>query len=153
MNRPPVRPSPAQLQNLANLSRAQAMAAASRQELDTKERELARSFASAKEELDRNAAALEKHYGRSNRYGHWLARAALIPVLVLAVLMVVMVVRGLWNGEIKEVHKYSKLYVSRAGNPVAYWLSAVYHGMLAAVTVWIGVLIFRLAKIRRKNLT
>jgi len=115
--------------------------------------ELDRSFAEARETLDRNAESLARHYAWSDRYGHWLARVALLPLLLLAIGMIVVVVLGLWNGEIKELQKYSKLYVTRTDNPVGYWASVIYHSALAAFITWITVLVFRAAKIGRKSAT
>lgn len=117
------------------------------------EKELERSFAAAKEELDRNAAMLTKHYAWSNRYGHWLARVALIPLFTLAVGMVFVVVIGLLSGEIKELHKYSQLFVTRTSNPIGYWASVFYHSALASFIIWITVVVVRAAKIGRKNAT
>ncbi len=117
------------------------------------EQELDRSFAAAKEGLDRNAEMLAKHYAGSNRYGHWLARVALLPLLALAAGMVFVAVIGRWNGEIKELQKYSKLYVTRTANPIGYWESVVYHSALASFITWITVVVFRAAKIGRRNPT
>lgn len=117
------------------------------------EQELDRSFAAAREELDRSSARLAKHYAWSNRYGHWLARLALLPLVALAVGMVFVVVIGLWSGEIKELQKYSKLFVTRTANPIGYWASVVYHSALASFITWITVVVFRAAKIGRKNAT
>jgi len=142
-----------QKQNLANLSRAQSRDETARRKLEAMEQELDRSFAAAREELDRSSERLAKHYAWSNRYGHWLARVALLPLLALAVGMVFVVVVGLWNGEIKELHKYSKLYVTRTANPIGYWASVVYHSALASFITWIAVVVFRAAKIGRKNAT
>lgn len=115
--------------------------------------ELDRSFAEAREQLDRNSENLARHYAWSNRYGHWLARVALIPILALAIGMVVVVVFGLWTGEIKELQKFSKLYVTRTGNPIGYWASVIYHSALAAFIAWLTVVVFRAAKIGRNNAT
>lgn len=115
--------------------------------------ELDRSIAEAREKLDRSADVFAKHYAWSNRYGHWLARVALLPVLALAIGMVFVVIDGLWNGEIKELHKYSKLYVTRTGNPFAYWASVIYHGALASFIAWITTVVFRAARIGRNNAT
>jgi len=49
---------------------------------------------------------------------------ALLSILALAIGMVVVVV-GLWNGELKEFQKYSKLYVTRTANPIGYWASVI----------------------------
>lgn len=146
MSRPLPQISSAQKQNLANLSRAQSHDAAARRNLEAMGHELDRSFAEAREKLD-------KHYAWSDRYGHWLARVALLPILVLAIGMIIVVVVGLWNGEIRELQKYSKLYVTRTGNPIGYWASVIYHSALAAFITWITVLVFRAAKIGRKNAT
>jgi len=94
---------------------------------------------------------LARHYTWSARYGHWFARVALLPVFVLAIGMIFVVVSGLWTGEIKELQKYSKLHVYRISNPIAYWVSVVYHCALAAFTNWIGVIIFRAAKFGKKK--
>lgn len=115
--------------------------------------ELDRSFAVSREKLDKNADLLAKHYAWSNRYGHWLARVALLPILALAIGMVIVVILGLWNGEIKELHKYSKLYVTRNGNPIAYWASVTYHSALASFITWITVVVIRAARTGRKNAT
>lgn len=117
------------------------------------EQELDRTFAAAKEGRDRNAEMLAKHYAWSNRYGHWLARMALLPLLALAVGMIFVVVIGLWSGEIKELQKYSKLFVTRTANPIGYWASVLYHSALASFIAWITVVVFRAAKIGRKNAT
>jgi hypothetical protein len=153
MSRPPPQISSAQKQGLANLSQAQAHDEAARRNLEAMGHELDRSFAEAREKLDRNAEMLAKHYAWSNRYGHWLARVALLPILALAIGMLVVVVIGLWNGEIKELQKYSKLYVTRTANPIGYWASVIYHSALAAFIAWITVVIFRAAKIGRKDAT
>jgi hypothetical protein len=153
MSRPPPQISSAQKQNLANLSRAQSHDQAARRNLETMGQELDRSFAEAREKLDRNSESLAKHYAWSNRYGHWLARVALLPILALAIGMVVVVILGLWNGEIKELQKYSKLYVTRTGNPIAYWASVIYHSALASFITWIAVVVCRAARIGRKNAT
>jgi hypothetical protein len=153
MSRPPPQISSAQKQHLANLSRAQSHDQAARRNLETMSQELDRSFAEARETLDRNAESLARHYAWSDRYGHWLARVALLPLLLLAIGMIVVVVLGLWNGEIKELQKYSKLYVTRTDNPVGYWASVIYHSALAAFITWITVLVFRAAKIGPRNAT
>ena len=88
-----------------------------------------------------------------DRYGHWLARLALFPILALAIGMGVVVILGLWNGEIKELQKFSKLYVTRTGSPIAYWASVIYHSALASFIAWIAVVVFRAARIGRKNAT
>lgn len=151
MSRPPPQISSAQKQSLANLSRAQSHGEAARRNLDAMDHELNRSFAETKEKLDRDADALARHYAWSNRYGHLLARLALLPILALAIGMVVVVIFGLWNGEIKELQKYSKLYVTRTGNPIAYWASVIYHSALASFIAWITALVFRAARIGQKN--
>jgi hypothetical protein len=141
----------AQKKNLTALSRAQTRDEATRRKLEAESRELDRCFAEAREDLDRSAERLAKHYAWSARYGHWLARVALLPVLALAIGMVFVVASGLWNGEIKELQKYSKLYVTRSASPIAYWASVVYHSALATFTTWIALYVFRCAKIFRKN--
>jgi hypothetical protein len=153
MSRPPPQISSAQKQNLANFSRAQSLEEASRRNLEALGQELDRSFSDAREKLDKNADVLAKHYAWSNRYGHLLARVALPPILALAIGMAVVVILGLWNGEIKELQKYSKLYVTRTGNPIAYWASVMFHSTLASFITWITVVVFRAARIGRKNAT
>lgn len=153
MSRPPPQISSAQKQSLANLSRAQSHDEAAKRNLEAMGQELDRSFAEARAELDRNVEKLAKHYAWSDRYGLWLARAAMLPILALAIGMVVIVVVGLWNGEIKELQKYSKLYVTRTANPIGYWASVTYHSALAAFIAWISVVVFRAAKIGQKNAT
>ncbi|MDR7305682.1 hypothetical protein [Rhodoferax saidenbachensis] len=153
MSRPRPQISPQQKQNLANFSRAQSHDEAARRKLEAMGQELNRSFAEARETLDKNADVLAKHYAWSNRYGHWLARVALLPIVVLAIGMVVVVILGLWNGEIKELQKYSKLHVTRTGNPIAYWASVICHSALASFITWITVVVFRAARLGRKNAT
>ena len=84
------------------------------------------------QELDRSFAEARQISDGPKRYGHWFARLALLPIFALAIGMVVVVVLGLWNGEIKELQKYSNLSVTRAGNPIAYWASVTYHRALAS---------------------
>lgn len=115
--------------------------------------ELDRSFAEARKKLDRNGDLLAQHYAWFNRYGYWLARAALLPMLTLTIGIAVVLILGLWNGEIKELQKYSKLYVTRTANPVAYWASVAYHSFLASFVAWVTVVVFRIARIDRKNTT
>jgi hypothetical protein len=153
MSRPPPQISPQQKQNLANLSRAQTHDEAARRKLEAMGQELDRSFAEARETLDRNADALAKHYAWSNRYGHWLARAALLPILAVAIGIIAFVALGLWNGEIKELQKFNKLHVTRTASPIAYWASVIYHSALASFITWIAVVVFRAARIGRKNAT
>lgn len=105
------------------------------------------------QELDRSFAEARQEFDGPKRYGHWLARLALIPILALAIGMVVVVVLGLWNGEIKELQKYSKLSVTRTDNPIAYWASVTYHSALASFITWISVVVFRASRIGRKNAT
>jgi hypothetical protein len=108
--------------------------------------ELDQSFAKASDGLDKDADVLRKHYAWSNRCGLWLARLALLPMLALSVGMFVGVIFGLWDGEIKELQKNSNLYVTRTGNPIAYWTSIVYHSALASFISWITVVLFRAAR-------
>ena len=151
MSRPPPQISSAQKKHLANLSRAQLNERAASRKLEAMSQELDRSFAEAKEGLDKNADALRKHYAWSNRWGLWLARVALLPMLALAVGMFVVVILGLWDGEIKELQKNSNLYVNRTGNPIAYWASVIYHSALASFISWITVVVSRAARIGRNN--
>lgn len=65
--------------------------------------------------------------------------------------MFVVVILGLWDGEIKELQKNSNLYVSRTGNPIAYWASVIYHSALASFISWITVVVSRAARIGRNN--
>jgi hypothetical protein len=153
MSRPLPHISSAQKQVLANLSRAQSHDEAARRNLEAMGQELDRSFAEAKEKIDRNAEVLAKHYAWSNRYGHWLARVALLPILALAIGMLVVVVFGLWSGEIKELQKYSKLYVTRTDDPIGYWASVIFHSALAAFISGITVVVFRAARIERESAT
>ena len=113
--------------------------------------ELDRSFTEARAKLDRNAEQLAKQAAWVDRYGHWVARVALLPMLVLALATVAMVVLGIWSGDIKEIHKYSKLHVVRTESPAAYWASVVYHSALAGFVTWMAALVFRAAKMGRKN--
>ena len=151
MSRPPPQISPAHKQNLADLSRAQWHGEAARRNVEAMGQELDRSFTEAQAKLDRNAEHLAKQAAWVDRYGRWVARVALLPVLVWALATVAMVVLGIWNGDIKEIHKYSKLHVARAGNPVAYWASVAYHSALAGFSSWMAVQVFRAAKIGWKN--
>lgn len=142
MPRPPPQVSSAQKQNLAALSRAQSHAETTRCKLEAMGQELDRSFAEARQISD-----------GPKRYGHWFARLALLPIFALAIGMVVVVVLGLWSGEIKELQKYSNLSVTRAGNPIAYWASVTYHSALASFVAWISVVVFRASRIGRKKAT
>lgn len=153
MSRPPPQISSAQKQNLASLSRAQTHTETARRKLDVMGQEWNRSFAEAREKHHRDMDVLAKHYAWSNRYGHWFARLVLLPFFALAIGMVVVVILGLWNGEIKELHKYSKLLVTRTANPIAYWASVIYHSALASFIVWITLVVLRAARIGRKNAT
>ena len=65
--------------------------------------------------------------------------------------MFVVVILGLWDGEIKELQKNSNLYVNRTGNPIAFWASVFYHSALASFISWITVVVFRAARIGRNN--
>jgi hypothetical protein len=113
--------------------------------------DLDRSFAEARDGLYKNPDVLRKHYAWSNRCGLWLARLALLPMLALSVGVFIGVILGLWDGEIKELQKNSNLYVTRTGNPIAYWASVIYHSALASFISWITVIVFRTARIGRNN--
>lgn len=151
MSRRPPQISPVQKQHLANLSRAQLNERAASRKIEAMTRELDRSFAEAKEAVDKNANVLREHYAWANRCGLWLARVALLPMLALAVGIIVAVILGLWDGEIKELQKSSNLYVNRVGNPIAYWASVIYHSALASFISWITVVVFRAARIGRNT--
>jgi hypothetical protein len=153
MSHPPPKISSVQNQNLAKLSRAQSHDEAVKKNLDAMGQALGQSFVQAKKELDRSAKKLEEQNAWFDRHGHWLARLALLPILALAIGVLVFVVLGLWSGEIKELQKYSKFYVTRNGNPSSYWASVIYHSALAAFIAWVSVVVFRAAKIGRKNST
>lgn len=105
------------------------------------------------QELDRSFAEARQISDGPKRYGHWFARLALLPIFALAIGMVVVVVLGLWSGEIKELQKYSNLSVTRAGNPIAYWASVTYHSALASLITWISIVVFRASRIGRKKAT
>ena len=101
------------------------------------------------ERLAKSSQDLARMQAWSQRYGHWLARAALVPVGLIALACVVVILLGLWSGEI-SAGRYSKVTAVRDHSPWSYWLSVGYHGLLAAFFVWLGVICLRAAKLFRK---
>ena len=147
MPRPSPQITPAQKRNIANYSRVQAHDEAEDRKRETMLQEWGWSSAKSKAELDSNAKRLAKQIAWKERYGPWIARAVLLPILALAIGLVAVVVAGLWDGEIKELQKYSKLSVTRSDNPIGYWASVMFHSALAGYIGWFAVHVFRAAKL------
>jgi len=142
MKRPPARITPAQLDNLRALSRAQAKDTPP----TTMPHEQHKEF---EQRLARSSQDLARMQAWSQRYGRWLARAALVPVGLVALACVAVILLGLWSGEI-SAGRYSKVTAVRGNSPWSYWLSVGYHGLLAAFFVWLCVICLRAAKLFRK---
>ena len=83
-----------------------------------------------------------------DRYGHWFARAALVPVVALAVGLISMVAIGLWSGEINVISRSSKAMAGRIDSPVAYWLAVVHHSLMAAFVTYVATVVFQLSRSR-----
>ena len=141
MKRPPARITPAQLDNLRALSQAQAKGTPP----PTMPHEYRKEF---EQRLVKSAQDLARMRAWSQRYGHWLARAALVPVGLFALACVAGVLLGLWSGEI-WAGRFSKATAVRDHSPWSYGLSVGYHGLLAAFFVWLWVISLRAAKLFR----
>lgn len=134
--------TPGQAASVAAASRARVQLGASAERQQREQQAAERAF----EKLRKRFA---QQMVWQQRYGHWLARALLVPLVVLAALSVAAVVMGAWSGEIKVVSRFSSDVVLRVENPVRYWWSVVYHGSLASLLVWLSYLCARASKLRR----
>lgn len=134
--------TPAQLKSIAAHSRGQIQS-------EARQRELEASLASLEHALARPDARLErlkKINAWWTRHGHWFARAALIPIAILAVGLVSLVAVGLWSGEINAISRSSSAMVSRIDRPVAYWLTVVHHSLLAGFITYVATVVLQLSR-------
>jgi hypothetical protein len=138
-----------------NSAQAKSVTTASlaRAQLDT----LAEKEQQEQRALDRKIARLDQRFASqlawNKRYGHWLARMLLVPLMVIAIGLVTAVVIGVWSGEIKVINRNSSSLVLRADSPVVFWLSVLYHGTLAALLVWLTYHCARASKFRGTRAT
>lgn len=144
MTRPHPQLTPAQLKSIAAHSRGQILNEARQRELDASLTSLERSFV----ESEARMKQLRKTNAWWDRYGHWFARAALVPVVVLAVGLIAMVATGLWSGEINVISRSSKAMSGRIDSPVAYWLAVVHHSLMAAFVTYVATVVFQLSRSR-----
>ena len=107
--------------------------------------ELRKVEGSREERSPSNAA--EKQREQLARWRRWIARAGILPFTFLSLISVLIVVDGLWSGEIREITRYSKDTVLHSTKPIAYWFAVCYHSSLALFMVGIAVWCFRAAKL------
>jgi hypothetical protein len=149
MARPPPKITPAQLRHLAKVSRVQS-------DNETAQRKAAEQLPELVEmtkrltQLNDSLAANLRWW---NRYGHWIARATLLPLSVLSLGLVTLVLLGLWNGEIRQASRYSRTTVTLEHSPVMYWFAISYHATMAAFFVWLTRKCIRAAKLIRSSAT
>lgn len=136
--------TPAQLKSIAAHSRGQILNEARQRELDASLAGLERSFAESEARMKK----LQMTNAWWDRYGHWFARAALVPVVVLAVGLISMVATGLWSGEINVISRSSKAMAGRIDSPVAYGLAVVHHSLMAAFVTYVAAVVFQLPRSR-----
>ena len=147
MPRPRPQLTPAQLKSIAAHSRGQLLDEARQREIDAYGASLEKSLAESRAQLQ----LFEKQRARWNRYGPWIARVFLVPILIVAMGLVWGVGLGLWNGEIHVVSKSSKAMVSRIASPFGYWFAVAYHAFVATVIAYIALQILQLSLPRKKQ--
>ncbi len=80
----------------------------------------------------------------------WIARVALLPIMVLAIGPLWVVGAGLWNGEIHAISKGSNGMVSRLTSAVGYWFAVAYHSFVATFIAYFAMQVLRFSLPRKQ---
>jgi hypothetical protein len=144
MARPNPKISQGQAKSIASLS-------ASQVRKDRELNALREHFEQTIADGERKHAEIDKWL--NGRHGMWLARLVVPPLFILTLGFALIVLAGLWSGEIKEASKFGHQYVNRNVDAVHYWLSVIYHGGLAGLFFWVTRLCTKQAKLWGRGAT
>jgi len=124
-----------------SLGEAQVHVEAARQRQERHAQETLQSF-------DRKLNELRAYERWSSRWGHWVARVALLPLLVLLAGGCYVVIVALLEGRANSFSRYSAAVHVRAVEPFLYWFSVCGYAALTAFFGWLVVTAFRRARLR-----
>lgn len=124
-----------------SLGEAQVHLEAGRQRQERQAQETLQSF-------DRKFNDLRAYQRWSSRWGHWVARVALVPLVAFIASGSYVVVLAVLEGRVKSFSRYSTAVHVQSEAPLLYWFSVGGYVAFTVFLAWLVVVALRRAKLR-----